>query len=267
MKKLKPYLSTLRLRAMLELQYRGAALGGMMTQLFFGFILVFLYQALYASGGQQSSTLYQTASYVWLQQAFFRVIIGSDGALNGEVMSGNVVYSLCRPVDLYGYWYMRAVAYRSVGSLMRALLMLPVAMLLPQPLGLMLPCSAAGFAAFMLSLAMGVLVMAALENIMSACTLITLDYRGAANMLGMFNAFAAGNLLPLTLFPDHWQRFILSTPFAQTLDVPIRYYTGQLSPEGLGGTLALQVFWMAALILIGWLLWRRALNRMVIQGG
>ena len=41
MKKLKPYLSTLRLRAMLELQYRGAALGGMMTQLFFGLSLFF----------------------------------------------------------------------------------------------------------------------------------------------------------------------------------------------------------------------------------
>ena len=102
---------------------------------------------------------------------------------------------------------------------------------------------------------------------MSACTLITLDYRGAANVLGMFNAFAAGNLLPLTLFPDSWQRLILSTPFAQTLDVPIRYYTGQLPIGGLSGTLALQLLWLTALVLAGWLLWRRALNRMVIQGG
>lgn len=267
MKRIKPYLSTLRLRAMLELQYRGAAVGGMLTQLFFGFILVFLYHALYATGGQQSSSLSQIVSYVWLQQAFFRIIIGSDGALNSEVMSGNVVYSLCRPVDLYGYWYMRAVAYRAVGSLMRAVLMLPVALVLPQPLGLAPPDSAAGLAAFALSLAMGILVMAALENIMSACTLITLDYRGAANVLGMFNAFAAGNLLPLTLFPDSWQRLILSTPFAQTLDVPIRYYTGQLPIGGLSGTLALQLLWLTALVLAGWLLWRRALNRMVIQGG
>lgn len=76
-----------------------------------------------------------------------------------------------------------------------------------------------------------------------------------------------GNLLPLTLFPDSWQQFLLATPFAQTLDVPIRYYTGQLALGGLGGTLAIQLLWLAVLVLAGWLLWRHALNRMVIQGG
>lgn len=267
MRMLKPYLSTWRIRALLELQYRGAALGGMVTQCFFGFIYIFLYTALYQSGGEQSTTLAQTITYVWLQQAFFRLICGSDGALNGEIMSGNVVYSLCRPVDLYGYWYARDVAYRAVGSIMRAVPMLVVAFLLPAPIGISMPATVGGFFAFLCSLVLGMLVTAAIFAVMFAGTLITLDHRGIANVLGMFSLFASGNVLPLTLFPDRWQKIIMLSPFAQSLDVPIRYYTGQLAANSLPFTLCVQAIWLVVLVLAGWLLWHHALNRMVIQGG
>jgi len=267
MRILKPYLSTLRLRALLELQYRGAAIGGLFCQGFFGLIYVFLYTALYQSGGEQSTTLSQTITYVWLQQAFFRLICGSDGALTSDIMSGNVVYSLCRPVDLYSYWFARDVAYRVIGSVMRATPMLILALVLPAPIGLSLPSSPAALAAFLCSLLLGMLVQTAIFSLMFAGTLITLDNRGITNVLSMFNLFAVGNVLPLTLFPDSWQRFIISSPFAQSLDVPIRYYTGQLMVSDLPGTIAMQLIWLIVLVAAGWSLWRYALNRMVIQGG
>lgn len=45
----RPYWSAFRLRALMESQYRAAALGGMVTQLFFALVLISLYQALYAA--------------------------------------------------------------------------------------------------------------------------------------------------------------------------------------------------------------------------
>lgn len=36
---LRPYLTAFRIRALLETQYRGAALGGVITQAFFGLVL------------------------------------------------------------------------------------------------------------------------------------------------------------------------------------------------------------------------------------
>ena len=49
--RLRPYLSAFRVRALLETQYRGAALGGLVTQVFFALVYIALYHALYASGG------------------------------------------------------------------------------------------------------------------------------------------------------------------------------------------------------------------------
>ena len=44
--RLRPYLSAFRVRALLETQYRGAALGGLVTQMFFGLVYIALYHAL-----------------------------------------------------------------------------------------------------------------------------------------------------------------------------------------------------------------------------
>jgi ABC-2 type transport system permease protein len=267
MNRIRPYFSTLRLRTLLELQYRSAALWGMLTQIFFGLIMIFRYQALYASGGSQSTTLAQTVTYVWLQQAFFRLIVGSDGELSQQIRTGDLGYSLCRPIDLYTYWYMRTLANQVVGSLMRAIPMLMVAFLIPQPWGIMAPASPAALGAFGLSLFLGMLSIGAPFGILQAINILTLDPKGAANVLNFLNIFLAGNLLPLTLFPDAWQRALMATPFAQTLDVPIRFYTGQLPVSALASTAAMQLFWIAAMILIGRNLWKYSLNRTVIQGG
>ena len=48
LKSWRPYLTVLRLRALQETQYRAAALGGLVTQVFFGLVYIFLYTTLYA---------------------------------------------------------------------------------------------------------------------------------------------------------------------------------------------------------------------------
>ena len=68
----KPYFSLYRLKAMQETQYRAAALGGLVTQAFFGLLYVFLYTALFR--GENQAELAETITYVWLQQMFFRDI-------------------------------------------------------------------------------------------------------------------------------------------------------------------------------------------------
>ena len=43
---MRAYLSAFRMRGKLELQYRGAVLGGVICQVFFGLILVAVYRAM-----------------------------------------------------------------------------------------------------------------------------------------------------------------------------------------------------------------------------
>ena len=135
---MRAYLSVFRMRLRMETQYRGAAIGGIACHIFFGLILVALYRALYA-GKPQEMPLSQVTTYVWLQQAFFRMLLGSDEELMDKIRSGGIAYDLCRPVDLYGFYYGRIMAQKLRGSLLRAVPMLVFAAAMPDGWGISLP--------------------------------------------------------------------------------------------------------------------------------
>ena len=250
----------------MELQYRGAMIGGIVCQMFFGLILVALYRALYA-GKPQSLPIEDVATYVWLQQAFFRMMLASDSELVDKIRSGDIAYDMCRPVDMYGFYYARVMAQKLMGSLMRAVPMLVMASFLPKGWGISLPASLLGLLSAIPALFLGLLCVCALENITVAFTMKTLDPRGMQGLLSLLMMTFSGNLLPLTLFPESWQKVITLLPYAQLLDAPIRLYTGKYLPYEAFRIYALQAFWVVVLIALGVAMWNANKKRMIVQGG
>jgi ABC-2 type transport system permease protein len=260
------YFTVFKMRLRMELQYRGAMIGGILCQMFFGLILVALYRALYA-GKPQSIPIENVATYVWLQQAFFRMMLANDSELVDKIRTGDISYDLCRPVNMYGFYYARIMAQKLMGSLMRAVPMLVVAFLLPRGWGITLPNSFFGFLTAIPALVLGLLCVCALENITVAFTMITLDPRGMQGLLNLLMLTLSGNLFPLTLFPDSWQKVITFFPYAQLLDAPIRLYTGEYLPGDAIRVYVLQAFWVVILIGIGVAMWNANRKRMIVQGG
>ena len=263
---MKAYLSVFRMRLRLETQYRGAVLGGVACQVFFGLILVAIYRALYF-GKPQSMSLSHITTYVWLQQAFFRMLLASDADLMDKIRTGGIVYDLCRPLHLYGFYYARIMAQKLMGSLLRAVPMLIFAALLPEGWGISLPASLPALALAVAALLLGLCCVCAMENITMAFTMRTLDPRGFQAMLNLLMMILSGNILPLTLYPDSWQRLITLLPYAQMLDAPIRLYTGEYALEQAPEVLLLQAVWTVLLVSLGLLGWHRNQSRMIIQGG
>lgn len=263
---MKAYLSIFRMRRRMETQYRGAVLGGLICQVFFGIILIAIYRALYA-GKPQDIPLSHVTTYVWLQQAFFRMLVASDPELTDKIRTGAIAYDLCRPLDLYGYYYARIAAQKLTGSFLRALPMLVLAALLPEGWGLCLPASLPAFLISVTGLVLGLFCVSALENITMGFTMRTLDPRGMQGMLNLLMMTLSGNILPLTLFPDSWQRVITLLPHAQLLDTPIRIYTGEYTLTQAPEALLIQCGWILLLILAGRAFWRTNQRKLVIQGG
>lgn len=263
---MRAYLSAFKMRIKMETQYRGAVFGGIICQMFFGLILVAIYRAMYA-GKAQSVPLSQITSYVWLQQAFFRMLVASDPDLLDKIRTGGIAYDMCRPLNIYGFYYARIMAQKLMGSLMRAVPMLILALLLPEGWGLSFPVSLQGLAWGLVTLIMGLLCVSALENITMGFTMRTLDSRGMQALLNMLMMTFSGNILPLTLFPDSWQKVIRLLPYAQLLDAPIRLYTGTASCNEAPGILLIQACWTVGLTAAGIWFWRKNQKLIVIQGG
>ena len=263
---MKSYFAIFRMRQKMEWQYRGAALGGILCQVFFGLILVALYRALYA-GKPQALPLSSVVTYVWLQQAFFRMLLSEDDELLDKIRTGDVAYDMCRPLSLYGYYYARIMAQKLVGSVMRAVPMLIFAFLLPQGWRVGTPASLPALGAALCSVVMGLFCVCALCNITMALTMVTLDASGVRAALNLLMMTLSGNLLPLTLFPDSWQRVISFLPYSQVLDAPIRLYTGEWALAQAPRALGIQCAWIVILIILGLWLWRKNQKRLIVQGG
>ena len=262
---LRPYFTVFRLRALMETQYRAAALGGLVTQVFFGLVYIFLYTTLYA--GESPDMLRDTITYVWLQQMFFRMMFSNDGELQNLILSGGVAYMLVRPVDQHRFWVCRDVGGRLVGAMMRMIPMLLVQFLLPVELRIALPDGWLSLVQFVTSLLIGCVCLCELMSITDAVVMKTLDKRGISAILNLTMLTFSGNVIPLTLFPDGLQTLIRYQPFAQALDVPIRMYQQCASLPEWALNVAVQLGWIVILRLIGRKMWQKRLDNMIVQGG
>ena len=265
LKSWQPYLTVLRLRALQETQYRAAALGGLVTQVFFGLVYIFLYTTLYA--GESPEMLRDTITYVWLQQMFFRMMFSTDGELSNLIMSGGIAYMLVRPVDQHRFWVCRDVGGRFVGAVMRLVPMVAIQFVLPRELRMSLPDGWLSMLQFITSLLIGCVCLCELMSIIDAVTMKTLDKRGISAILSLTMMTFSGNVIPLTLFPDGLQTLIRYQPFAQALDAPIRMYQNCASLPEWALIVAVQVGWIFILRAVGRAMWKKQLDNMIVQGG
>ena len=273
--RLAPYRAAFGARFRMLLQYRAAALGGIWTQAFFGLVLIMVYEAFYRSTGPavQPMAFGQVASYVWLGQALLTMLPWNvDGEMRRLMRSGAVAYELARPVDLYAWWYARALAQRTAPVLLRAVPMVVLSALVLPLIGLAEwrlapPASLAAGLGFALALVCALVLACAISVLLYIALLWTVVADGVVMLASTVVSLCSGLLVPLPLFPDGVQRALRWLPFAGVLDLPVRVYSGHVAPGELAIVLGRQLGWTVVLIALGRRLLARGLRRVVIEGG
>lgn len=266
---MKQYLSFFRMSMMKGLQYRIAALAGISTQFFFGFIFIMIFQAFYASGIEADITLTQLVQTVWLQQSFllFIMLWYRDSELFKMIISGNIAYELCRPTNLYNYWYARLIGQRVSGVALRFLPILIVASLLPKPYNLILPDSFLTLMLFILTLILGLFLIIAISMFIYISVFYTLSPTGSTLIFAVFGEFLAGLTIPIPLMPKWLQIITYALPFRYTADLPFRIYAGHIGHTEAYYSIFMQVIWIVLLVGLGQLWMKQALKRVIVQGG
>lgn len=246
------------------LQYRAAALAGLGTQVFWGFIRVAVFTAFYrSSSATQPLSESEIITYLWLTQALLLLLPWRpDSEIETLVRTGQVAYELVRPIDLHSLWYARALAQRTAPALLRCLPMFALALGL---FGMGLPAGPFAALAFAVSLAAAVLLSAAMTTLLSVSLLFTTSGKGVQLLSNSIVNFFSGSLVPLALFPGWLVAVSEALPFRGLMDTPFRLYLGHTGEWA--WLVGHQLAWTAALVLLGRWLVRLALRRMEVLGG
>lgn len=267
---MKKYLSFFRLRFSMGLQYRTAALAGIVTQFAWGGMEILIFKAFYeADASAFPMTFSATASYIWMQQAFLAFFAAwmLENEIFDNIVNGNIVYELCRPIKIYHMWFSRSIANRLSRAVLRCFPILIVAAFLPEPYGLCPPASLLHFLIFVITLLLGLFVTVSFCMLVYSLTFFTISPQGLRMLFTTSVEFFAGAVIPLPFFPEKLQYVMEFLPFASMQNVALRIYSGSMSNEAMLKAILLQLFWLFVITAFGKKLCSIAEKRITVQGG
>lgn len=267
---MKMYLAYFKLKFKTGLQYRAAALAGLSTQFFFGFVYTSVYIAFYESGsGTLPMELKDLITYVWLGQAFFAAVYlwYKDKEIINMIKSGNIAYELVRPQKLYFMWFAKIYGERLSRVALRFMPVILIATLLPgyYHMDVIIPVSR--LLLFIIAMILSNLLMVSIVLFYHVLCLYTIDEKGIVNIFMVSSDVLSGLVIPVPFFPTFLQNISNILPFRYVSDFPFRLFVGMESFNNCLTGYVIQIIWIAILVTSGYLLTRKSLKRVAVQGG
>ncbi len=247
--------------------YRGAALGGLVANVTFGFLKVSVLTAAVTAGGGELGG-YDTraiVAYAWLSQALLgSVNLFGRTDLAERMKDGSVAVDLLRPVDVQ-----TATTAQEVGRALFTLLPrgVPIVVLGIVVGGMRLPLDPVSLALGVLSTVLAILLSYLVVYLVAVSGFWTVETRGLQVLYMIVSGFLAGLFVPVTLFPDWLLALALATPFPSVLQVPIDVVSGRVAGAEALGVVGVQLAWLAGVYAVGNLLTRAGRRRLEVQGG
>ena len=246
--------------------YPVAALAGVFTNTFFGFVRAYVLLEIHehrpAAGG---FTPAQAVTFVFLTQGLISAVWAfGNWDLGERIKSGAVAIDLYRPVDLQAYEYAVNAGRSAFLLLARGAVPLAVAAFVFD-----LALAPAALApAVALSVALGVVVAIGLVFLVNLTVFWVMDYVGVGGFSVLAGALLSGLALPLNYVPGALGDVVRALPWAATLQLPVEMALGAHRTAGeIAAVLATQAAWAAALVLAGRAVLAGATRKVVVQGG
>ena len=265
-KPLRVYLEFGRVGFVNALAYRLRYFTGIVTYFIYVSVYYFIWKAIYEhSASIEGFDFPHLLTYIgvgWIIRSFYFNTIDQEIAY--QVIEGRLAMDLIKPVNLQ-WMYLARAAGESVFRL--GMLTAPTALVLFLVYPLRRPASLGCAAAFLVSVILSFLIVAAINFAVGTFALRLQSILGLLRAKFFLLELFSGLLLPISFFPHIFQKILGVLPFEYISYIPMLIYLGNLHGAGLARALALQVFWVAVLMAIGDGMWRWSSRRLTIQGG
>jgi ABC-2 type transport system permease protein len=247
--------------------YRGATFAGVVTNTVFGFLRAYILLAVFKDRthiGAFNAT--DVVTYTFITQGL-AAAIAAFGTLElaERIPTGEVVTDLYRPMHFQSYWLSAEVGKAAYQSVFRGI---PPFLIGALFFHLQLPPDPMTAVIFLISMALAIVVSFSFRFIVALSGFWLLDTRGTYQLAILLMGFFSGFFIPIAFFPPTLARVAHLLPFASVVEYPVELFLGQHRGAGAtAGILAQQLAWAVVLFMVGEILVRRALRKVIIQGG
>lgn len=258
---IRKYLYFIKIGLREGLQYRANTFSGIGATIISLTLYYFIWKAIAASG-ELSQPFAVIISYVALAQVISNSTSANlENTITQKVRKGTIVNELKRPMSLKLQLYFNQLGksifrlfVRGIPSLIIGIIFLNVG--LPSLLNIIY---------FILSIFLSLnlaIMLSYTTSLLVFWTKVGWSLRMTRTMIaGLFS----GAMIPLYLVPENIRRIFHLTPFPSMVDAPISIYQG--TAQNISQIFGTQIIWIILLITISELLWRKAKQKITVQGG
>ncbi len=283
MKKLgiKKYLIFAKSGIQTTVAYRGQIalwfLGSLLSAVLMGLLWWAIYDAHAAAGGSAMSADNMIGGFTFPQMLMYVVLssIASElafaaqsmGEIVDDVRAGLIGMRLMKPIS-----YRAQLGFSSVGSFIARLFIIGLPLTLVGTLIMVFGFGLTGIVwynvlLFIPACFLALLVRDAIEFLFGQLAFYTQAMFGVNTITQTLTGFLSGAMIPLSLFPAWAQTALEFTPFPSMISMPVRLFMGMLSRNEVLIAFAVSLAWIVALNVLGALLYKTSVRKVVVFGG
>ena len=263
---LAPYLGFSRVGFVNILAFRLRYFTGIVTYALNVTIYYFIWSAVFRSSPSIAGyNLPQMITYIsvgWIIRSFYTNTIDQEMAY--EMIEGNIVMNLIKPVSVQWMWICRAMGE---SAFRLGLLTVPTAILVSFIFHVQAPASREDFVLFLFSVLGSFFLMGAINFMIGTCAIPLKSILALIRAKFWLIELLSGLLIPMSYFPRKVAVVLAWLPFEHIAYTPLQIYLGKFDQPSAFHALATQWAWVFVLLVLGDLWWRRASRRISIQGG
>ncbi|MCW8965872.1 MAG: ABC-2 family transporter protein [Candidatus Pacearchaeota archaeon] len=230
------------------------------------FIQISLWYALMSKNGSINGINFQSMfDYIIINTIVLALVVSNSGnELAKKVQDGSVSIDLIRPIKLKLFLLSQDIGNNFFTTIFTVL---PVCLLSIFIFGFRLPINTFSFGVFLLSTINGIIIIFHINYIFGLLAFWLYStwyipfYTNA-----LFRLFG-GTIVPIWFYPDFLQRICGILPFRLITFVPIEIYIGRITTNSYLQVILTQIIWIIVFILIEKIIWNKAQNKIIIQGG
>lgn len=181
-----------------------------------------------------------------------------------KVRTGNIIFEITRPIH-----FIKILLYEIFGKIFAQFIstFLPLLLLSIFIFKLEVPNNFSIWLTFSLSFLLGLIIAFQIDFIFSILSFWTTGIHGILLAKQSLVSLLSGAMLPLWVFPDFINKILFYSPFPSIVYNPLSIIVNDISMRDIWLILSMQFFWIMILSFLSMLLYKRAVNKLILQGG
>lgn len=260
------YLYVVKTQLIRSFTYRFDVYGNIIMQTIIMVTTAFFWKALFGSvtfdNGMTADSMLTYTVISSAMSALFTT--GVERRIQRSVRLGSISTEMIHPINLFGVYFAEDVGTVSALIFQNLLPIIIIGCLL---IKVPIIASAAAIPMFAASLVLSLGINWLLAAIFGMWAFTAVDMDALIQVKKHLLRLLSGSIIPIWFFPDGIRTVLEALPFVYIYQLPLDIYVGSASREDTLRRMVIQLVWLAALGILFFLLQRRVLRKVMVQGG